>query len=69
MDMLRGVHVPSDGRGNRKVLLNGKELRNVVYADTERGVVRFFDEPPKMHKRKRRIITRTRHGVVEVYQQ
>jgi len=67
MDMLRGVHIAGDGLGARKVLLNGKEMRNVVYADTERGVVRFSDDPPKVHKHKKRIITRTRHGIVEVF--
>ena len=64
--MLRGVHVAGDGLGRRRVLLNGKELRYVTYADTDRGVVRFADDPPKVHKHGKRFIERTRRGVVEV---
>ena len=64
--MMRGVHMVGDGRGQRRVLLNGKELRNVVYADTGRGVVRLYDDPPKVHKHGKRAIQRTRRGVVEV---
>lgn len=67
MDALRGVHIAGDGRGQRRVLLNGREMRNVVYADTDRGVVRFLDQPPKVHKHGKRMIERTRHGMVEVF--
>ncbi len=67
MGMLKGVHIAGDGRGARKVLLNGKEIGHVIYADTSRGVVRFIDNPPKLHKHGKRLIERTRHGVVEVF--
>lgn len=60
------VHIAGDGRGDRDVYLNGKPLRNVVYADTRRGVVRLYDSPPKVHKHGKRVIQRTRRGVVEV---
>ncbi len=67
MDMLKGVHMPGDGRGRRRVLLNGREVSGVVYADTDRGVVRMHDRPPRMHKHGKRCIERTRHGIVEVF--
>lgn len=60
------IHTPDDGRGRRKVILNGKELKNVVFADTRKGKVRFVDDPPKVHKHKKRVITRTKYGTVEV---
>ena len=66
-EMMAGVHTPSDDRGQRRVLLNGKELRNVVYADTNRGVVRFYDDPPQVDTSHDSFIEHTRHGLVEVY--
>lgn len=60
------IHIAGDGRGPREVLLNGKPLANVVYADTRNGVVRHHDQPPKVHKHKKRLIERTRRGLVEV---
>ena len=65
--MLIGVHTPDDDRGQRRVLLDGKELRNVIYADTHRGIVRFYDDPPKVQEGGDSFIEHERHGVVEVY--
>lgn len=60
------IHIPGDGRGPREVLLNGKPLKHVVYANTRDGVVRCHDNPPKVHKHGKRMIERTRRGMVEV---
>lgn len=60
------VHVPGDGRGPRQVYVDGRPVMRVVYADTRRGIVRYYDDPPKMDKRRKRIIVRTRRGVVTV---
>jgi hypothetical protein len=64
------VHTPGDGRGVRKVLVNGVEIDRVVYAHTRKGkVVQFVTKPngmvalDKHHKRPR---TRTLRGRVEV---
>lgn len=62
-----GVHVCGDGRGLRRVLLNGVEMENVLYADTRRGIIRYFPRPLKIDKYRKRIIQRTKHGKVEVY--
>lgn len=66
-EKLRGVHIAGDGRGQRRVLLDGVEMSNVVYADTTRGVVRYIPQPIQIHKHGKRIIERTKRGKVEVY--
>lgn len=60
------IHMVGDGRGQRDVYLNGKPLKNVVYANTRTGEVRVYDDPPKVHKHGKRMIVRTRRGMVEV---
>ncbi|WP_439444453.1 hypothetical protein ABWU93_11400 [Xanthomonas translucens pv. translucens] len=60
------VHVPDDGRGPRRVFVDGAEVREVVFADTRRGVVRYYPLPLKAHKQGKRLIERTRRGLVRV---
>ena len=60
------IHMPNDGRGPRNVYVNGKLMKRVVYADTRRGIVRYVDEPARIHKRRETVIERTRRGKVEV---
>lgn len=60
------VHTSSDGRGRRRVLLNGVVVDRVVFADTRKGVVRYCDTPARVHKHGKRVIERTKHGKVEV---
>lgn len=60
------IHMVGDGRGQRDVYLNGKRLKNVIYANTRTGKVRLHDDPPKVHKYGKRLIVRTLRGVVEV---
>ena len=60
------IHTPDDGRGPRVVLLNGKPIGMACYADELRGIVRVYDDPPRLDKYKKRILTRTLHGKVEV---
>lgn len=67
MGMLKGVHIAGDGRGRRRVLLNGRVVSGVIYADTARGIVRMYDQPPRVHKHGKRCIERTCHGIVEVF--
>lgn len=64
--MKQWIHEPSDGKGARRVLLNGEEIGRVVYADERKGFVRIHDNPPKLDKYKKRIIERTLHGAVVV---
>ena len=60
------IHTPMDGRGVRKVLLDGKEIGNVVYANTKKGIVRVHPEPLKLDKHRKRVIEKTLRGKVEV---
>lgn len=61
------IHTPNDGRGLRMVTVNGVVLNNVTYADVKKGIVRFHDNPPKVHKHRKRLIERTLRGRVEVF--
>lgn len=62
------IHLPQDGRDPRDVFLNGQLVKRVLYADTRRGLVRVADDPYRVHKHGKRIITRTLRGVVLVVQ-
>jgi len=60
------VHTPEDGRGVRKVFLDGEEVRMAVFADQKRGIVDRYRQPLKIHGRDERLITERLHGRVEV---
>jgi len=60
------VHTPGDGRGVRRVFVDGVEVGQVVFADTQRGIVRYHPLPLKVHKHGKRLIERTRRGAVLV---
>lgn len=60
------VHVPGDGRGNRMVRLDGKPIFNCVYANERKGKVRVIPLPIRLHKHRKRVITRTLYGEVKV---
>lgn len=60
------IHTADDGRGLRRVLLDGVEVKGCVYADTRRGVVVLMREPLAIRKRDGHLITLRRRGRVEV---
>lgn len=60
------IHTPGDGRGLRDVLLDGKPIKHVVYADTEKGKVRVAWYPYRINKRRQMIRHYTMRGHVEV---
>jgi len=60
------IHTPGDGRGARRVYVDGKLVERVVYADTRRGIVRYEVFPPRLDKWGQRFIMRTRRGKVRV---
>lgn len=60
------VHTPDDGRGARRVTVNGKPVERVVFADTRRGIIRAYRHPLTMDKHRKRALTYTRRGKVEV---
>lgn len=59
------IHRGDDGRGKRKVYVNGNEIDNVVMADTRKGLVEFAPEPIRI-KRNGDIYTRMLRGQVVV---
>lgn len=64
--MIEHIHTPRDGRGPRRVLVDGREVKRCLYADTRRGIVDCYRYPLKLHKYRKRAITQRLRGVVEV---
>ena len=60
------VHKHDDGRGPRRVLLNGREVKRVRSADEKRGVVECCHDPLRLDKHKKRILAYRRYGAVVV---
>lgn len=60
------IHHPDDGRGVRKVLLDGQEIKMAVFADQQRGIVDRYRQPLTIDKRSQSLITERLHGRVEV---
>lgn len=50
----------------KRVFVDGKEVKKAFYADTKKGFVRCYDDPVKLHKHGKRLITRTIRGDVTV---
>ena len=46
------VHTPDDGRGMRRVYVDGVEVRPVVYADTRAGFVRCYHDPIRLDRKR-----------------
>ncbi|MNR52239.1 hypothetical protein D3C85_1720430 [compost metagenome] len=49
-----------------RVFLNGNEVDSVVFADTDKGVVRYMPKPYRVEKGKDYVYTRELRGVVTV---
>lgn len=62
------IHFHGDGRGVRQVYLNGVPVNRVLYANTSRGKIRVTDNPLRMDKYRKRILSHTLYGKVEVRQ-
>lgn len=64
------VHTAGDGRGPRDVFLNGNLMKDVVYADIRKGkirvIVRDANGSIRLHKFRKRVLTRTMRGEVVV---
>lgn len=66
------IHTGSDGRGARDVFLNGRLVKDALYANTRKGIVRVVVRDSsgniRMDKYRKRVLTRTLHGKVVVKQ-
>ena len=60
------VHTVDDGRGRRDVYLDGVMVRSCIYANERKGKVRVYDQPFRLHRWCKRVITRTLYGHVRV---
>ena len=62
------IHTHYDGRGLRRVFVNGNEIEQVICADTKRGVVIYAPEPIRIAKGKDYVYRRKLRGLVTVTQ-
>lgn len=60
------IHHSGDRRGPRKVFVNGNEIDNVIFADTEKGIVEFVPLPARVKKNSDTVYTRKLRGSVTV---
>lgn len=60
------IHHPGDGRGPRRVFVNGNEIDGVIFADTAKGVVEFVPPPARVKKNSDTVYTRKLRGSVTV---
>lgn len=60
------IHTWDDGRGLRDVLLDGRVVEFVTFADTRKGKVVVFVHPFRPDKYRKRALTKTLYGEVEV---
>ena len=60
------IHVPGDGKGARDIYVDGELVKRVVYANVDRGIVRYHDDPPERAASGDCFVERTRYGKVEV---
>ena len=60
------IHTPDDGRGPRDVFVDGKMVDRVFFADTKRGIIRAYKYPLRLDKWRKRALSKTMRGVVEV---
>ncbi len=59
-------HSVNDGKGDRRVFVNGNEVKRVRWANVEHGIVCFHPYPYRMNNRKRELYTRLLRGNVRV---
>lgn len=62
--MSEHIHTPADGRGRRRVSVDGRPVKRVFYADTVRGEVRHFEDPIRLVGDEP--VVHSLHGKVEV---
>lgn len=60
------IHRPDDGKGPRRVYVDGEQVRNVVYADTQRGLVHYHLSPVRLNRRKTGVRWAKKVGRVEI---
>ncbi|KAA8692029.1 hypothetical protein F4W67_23570 [Pseudomonas caricapapayae] len=59
-------HSCNDGRGARRVYVNGNEINRVAWCDTRMGIAVFIPYPYKMNRASGALVTRRLKGTVTV---
>jgi hypothetical protein len=60
------IHSPFDGRGRRRVFVNGNEVERAIWADLKRGLVCYAPTPMRIKRNSDELYTRTLRGQVTV---
>ncbi|HFG4486367.1 hypothetical protein [Acinetobacter baumannii] len=59
-------HSVSDGKGKRRVFVNGNAVKRVLWANVEQGLVCFYPYPYRINNRKNEVQTMLLRGQVTV---
>ena len=67
MSRSESFHHANDGRGKRRVYVNGNEVTHVIWCDIEQGIVVYAPQPARLHRKYRdQVLTRRLSGKVTV---
>jgi hypothetical protein len=61
------IHRVGDGRGLREVHCDGEKIHRCIYADTQRGTVKFYGKNPVMNAECDGYLIHERCGKVDVF--
>lgn len=68
MSRTESFHHYNDGRGKRRVYVNGNEIERVVWCDTLQGIAVFAPYPYRVNRARTEVYTRRIRGSVTVEQ-
>lgn len=60
------IYTPGSYPIGRVVFVDGKEVKACFFADTTKGVARFYRQPLRVDKHGKRALSYTLRGVIEV---
>lgn len=59
-------HSVGDGKGRRRIYVNGNLINHVIWANEEQGLICYLPHPFKVNKKKDQVYTRLLRGSVRV---
>lgn len=60
------IHTRDDGRGPRRVYVDGALIDRVVYADTKHGIVKYHKQPLEINRVEKSIVCNEIRGKVTI---
>jgi hypothetical protein len=66
MSRSESFHHYNDGRGKRRVYVNGNEVERVIWCDTAQGIVVFCPYPVRVNRKRDVVYSRRLRGAVTV---